>query len=144
MGYSPRLSAVCKAYSPKVAETWLLAQLENLNDFCGVKNKMSIPQMVELAKIILVEGYFLKTSELMLFFYRFKTGKYGVFYGVVDPQQIMAGLGQFIRERIEELGYYERIAINKRIEEQKKRESECISYQEFLEMSNGKEVNERG
>lgn len=37
----------------------------------------------------------------MLFFYRFKQGKYGRFYGVVDPLVIMTALQEFLRERNE-------------------------------------------
>jgi hypothetical protein len=52
-----------------------------------------------LAEVIANEYYFLKASELLLFFYNFKTGKYGRFYGVVDPMRIMEALGEFKDER---------------------------------------------
>ena len=143
MGKAPRLSAVCGAYSQEVAETWLMAQLENMNDFCGVKQKMTIPQMTELAKMLIVEVYYLKVTELMLFFHRFKAGKYGEFFGVVDPQRIMSGLNAFLRERIEEIAQYERLVAQKRIEEEaKQRDERCITHEEYLKIKS-EEENER-
>ena len=144
MGKAPRLSAVCGAYSQEVAETWLMAQLENMNDFCGVKQKMTIPQMTDLAKMLIVEVYYLKVTELMLFFHRFKAGRYGEFFGVVDPQRIMSGLNMFLRERIEEIAQYERIAAQKRIEEgAKQRDERCITHDEYLKIKSEAKNEER-
>jgi len=79
--------------------------------------------------------YYLKVSELMLFFHRFKAGKYGEFYGVVDPQRIMSGLNMFLRERVEEIAQYERIVAQKRIEEEsKQRDERCITHEEYLKI----------
>ena len=145
MGKAPRLSAVCGAYSQKVAEIWLMAQLENMNDFCGVKQKMTILQMRELAQMLIVEVYYLKVSELMLFFHRFKAGRYGEFYGVVDPQRIMSGLNAFLRDRVEEIAQYERIAAQKRIEEEvKQRDERCITHEEYLKIKSEAENEKRG
>lgn len=145
MGKAPRLSVVCGAYSQKVAEIWLMAQLENMNDFCGVKQKMTIPQMRELAQMLIVEVYYLKVSELMLFFHRFKSGKYGEFYGVVDPQKIMSGINAFLRDRMDEIAQFERIAAHKRIEEESKRRDEhCITHEEYLKIKSEAENEKRG
>lgn len=85
---------------------------------------MTIPQMRELAQVLIVYVYYLKVSELMLFFYRFKSGKYGEFYEVVDPQRIMSGLNAFLRDRLDEIAQFERIVAHKRIEEESKRSDE--------------------
>lgn len=144
MGKAPRLSAVCGAYSQKVAEIWLMAQLENMNDFCGVKQKMTILQMRELAQMLIVEVYYLKVSELMLFFHRFKAGRYGEFYGVVDPQRIMSGLNAFLRDRVEEIAQYERIAAQKRIEEEvKQRDERCITHEEYLRIKSEDQTDQK-
>ena len=42
--------------------------------------------------MIRVEYYYLKASELLLFFFKLKTGEYGHLYGVVDPMVIMSAL----------------------------------------------------
>ena len=72
---------------------WILAQLENLNQYAGTKNKMEPGQMKMLAEIIMTEYFYLKASELLLFFYQFKAGKYGELYGSVDPLRISSALG---------------------------------------------------
>lgn len=41
----------------------------------------------------------MKVTELLIFFYRFKTGRYGHFYGSVDPMVVMEALGIFLKER---------------------------------------------
>ena len=102
-GTAPTLSVVRATYTEEVAELWLMAQVENMNDFCGVSRKMTLPQMQELARMMLAEVPYLKTSELLLFFHRFKAGHYGEFFGVVDPQRVLSGLQAFLRDRRSEL-----------------------------------------
>lgn len=120
MGDSPTLTTVKFAYSQEIAETWIMSQIEDLNDFCGVKNKASNTQMEDLSRMIIAECHYLKVSELMLFFYRFKLGHYGEFYGVVDPHKIMCSLNLFLKERFSEINKYE--AYRKNEEMKKKRE----------------------
>lgn len=50
---------------------------------------------------------YLKVSELMLFFYQFKQGRYGQFYGAIDPLKIMCALQDFRRERFDAIFDYE-------------------------------------
>jgi hypothetical protein len=78
---------------------WLVPQLVNLSEFCGAKDKLSVPQLEDLAYIISQQFYYLKISELMLFFFRFKSGQYGRFYGTVDPLIIVSALRDFCKER---------------------------------------------
>lgn len=107
LGIAPTLTTVVNAYGYDVLEVWIMAQLENLNDFCGANVKIEIPQMSNLVKIIFSEYYYLKISELLLFFYRLKAGEYGHFYGSIDPQKITVALLEFKRRRIAEIQYYE-------------------------------------
>jgi hypothetical protein len=65
-------------------------------------------QLLELSSIIKTEYYFLKASELLLFFYKLKAGEYGTFYGSVDPMVIMLALNQFRGFRIRQIEMYER------------------------------------
>lgn len=135
MGTAPTLNIVRAAYSDEVAELWLMAQVENMNDFCGVSRKMSVPQMRELARMLLVDAHYLKTSELMLFFHRFKAGVYGEFFGVVDPQRVMAGLQEFLSDRRAELDRLQREAAGR--ERDRKDEisrARAITYAEYCQM----------
>jgi len=108
LGTAPTLTIVIHAYNREVLISWLMAQMENLNDFIGIDKKMNINQMEELAGIIAVECHFLKVTEIHLFLHRMKAGRYGQFYGVIDPMRIMGGLSAFMEERGNEMSVYYR------------------------------------
>lgn len=135
LGMAPTLTTVSNAYGYDILEVWIMAQLENLNDFCGASVKMEIPQMSDLAKIIFSEYHFLKVSELLLFFYRFKSGEYGHFYGSIDPQKITVALLEFKKQRIADIKYYE----SKKENEEKNRLREewaknCVTREQYEKM----------
>lgn len=44
----------------------------------------------------------------MLFIARFKSGKYGRFYGAIDPMKITSAMLDYIRERRIDIERYER------------------------------------
>lgn len=108
LGTAPTINVICKTYNSEIAISWIMAQLENINDFCGVNNKMQTEQMEEVARIISVDFYYLKVTELLLFFHRLKSGKYGSFYGVIDAIKVMESLSKFSQERITEINSFER------------------------------------
>lgn len=98
-GNYPTLFDVRKAYGDNSGVIWLIPQLFNLSEFCGCKEKLTDKQLEELARIISNEYSYLKISELMMFFYQFKNGRYGRFYGNVDPLVITTALREFISDR---------------------------------------------
>lgn len=98
-GGFPTLVAVNRTYGNGSAKAWLVPQIANLSEFCGCKNKITPNQIKECATIIAQTYFYLKVSELMLFFYEFKAGKYGKFYGNVDPMVITCALREFMRDR---------------------------------------------
>lgn len=98
-GEYPTLARLDKEYGNNSAAFWLVPELNNLSNFCGCKEKLTGAPLKESAVIISQQYYYLKISELMLFFYRFKSGRYGRFYGAVDPLVIMQALREFTRER---------------------------------------------
>ena len=106
-GSYPTLSALKAMCGINMPVMWLLPQLYNLSEYCGCKDKLNERQMEECARIIANEYYYMKISELMLFFYRFKTGRYGRFYGSVDPMIITCALAKFASERIDAIRRYE-------------------------------------
>lgn len=125
----PVLSELQRDYGEGSVKAWLMPQLFNLSEYCGVKEKMDTWKMEDLAGIIVTEFYYLKTNELMLFFYWFKTGKYGKFYGVVDPVLITQALRQFVTERNIELDKAEAEERERKREEDRKG---CVSREEYL------------
>lgn len=98
MGDYPTLTDIDIAYGKGFATEWLLPHIARLSMFAGAKN-IGICQEKELAGIIANEYHFLKITEILLFFYRFRTGRYGRFYGTVDPLAITCALRDFIVER---------------------------------------------
>ena len=97
-GDFPSLSQL-KALGNNTPQIWLIIHLANLSEFCGARDKLNDDQLYDLASIITTEFYYLKITELMLFFHRFKAGKYGRFYGSVDPLIIVEALHKFCKER---------------------------------------------
>ena len=110
---------------------WLMPQLFNLSEYCGCRDKMSKEQLRECASLIASEYYYLKISELMLFFRRFKLGKYGRFYGSVDPMVITTSLIAFIGERYEIYVRHESKMLHAKMEEDAKN---SITYEEYLKL----------
>lgn len=98
-GHAPALSGVKEAYGGGTARSWLFVQISDLMEFSGCKGKLSVKQIEELANIILTEYGYLKLTEMMDFFRKFKAGNYGKFYGTVDPMVITCALVEFKRER---------------------------------------------
>lgn len=99
-GNAPTLITLRCAYHDEAATMWMLPQLYDLGEYCGVKDKLDKEQMKQLARIIVQEFGYLKVSEVMLFLYRLKAGCYGRFYGAMDPMTIMIALRcDFMRER---------------------------------------------
>lgn len=130
-GNSPTLSLLKLAYGSTAAELWLVPQLKSISDYCGLKEKVSEEQLLELATIIATHYHWLKTDELILFFARFKAAKYERFYSYFDPQAILASVEQFLTDKNK--------AIDKREQEIRMREMEedrqnAITYDEYLKM----------
>lgn len=98
-GHAPALSGVKEAYGGGTARSWLFVQISDLMEFSGCKGKLSVKKIEELANIILNEYGYLKLTEMMDFFRKFKAGNYGKFYGTVDPMVITCALVEFKRER---------------------------------------------
>lgn len=107
MGVAPSLSVLSAAFGKDVTETWLEIQIRNLSEFCGVREKISTEQTEELAKVIISQFHYLKVTELMHFFLRFKAGAYGRFYGSVDAMVITDALQTFCEERNSTIEKYE-------------------------------------
>ena len=67
-GDAPTLALLGETYPSDQINTWIIAQLMDLYKFAGVKEKPTFQQVLELSVMIRVEYYYLKASELLLFF----------------------------------------------------------------------------
>lgn len=129
-GTAPMWETVCLGYGEQVALVWNCVQLENINLFAGVKEKMPVSRQRELSRLMLAEYPYLKVTELLLFYHRLKCGRYGRFYGMVDALTITNALVQFMGERLAEINRYK--AIRKKEEIPQKASSGGITYDEYL------------
>lgn len=102
-GKAPTLVDVRNAHGDGTAQAWAMGQLVNLSEYCGVKDKLDNWQLEQLAKVIVSDFGWLKLTELMYFFRLFKAGRFGRFYGSIDPMLITEALQQFLRIRADEL-----------------------------------------
>jgi len=91
------LEVLDMALGENTSAKWLTVAITEINEFCGSKS-MSDEQIKSLARIIVKEHKTVKFSIMQLFFYRFKCGDFGKFYGKVDPMVITCALKDFIEE----------------------------------------------
>ncbi len=133
-GDAPSLALLGETYPDEQVNTWIIAQLMDLYKFAGVKEKPTFQQVLELSVMIRVEYYYLKASELLLFFFKLKSGEYGTFYGVVDPMVIMSALIEFKEFRKRQLERYEREEqLRQREERYEKRDENSVPFPDHLE-----------
>lgn len=132
VGNAPSIASLRSAYPSEQVRVWILAQLENINIYAGTKNKMTPDQMMMLSDIIMTEYFYLKASELLLFFFQFKSGKFGELYGSVDPLRVSSALIEFVAYRRDMIFRIEQ----KQQEEQKRKDEEmrnktAITWEEY-------------
>lgn len=96
---APTLVDAVTVFGRKVAVSWLYAAVVNVSEFCGVRERMTEQQGMEVAELILGEHFYLKMTEFLLFCRRFKAGRYLRFYGSFDPQSFMASIRMFLADR---------------------------------------------
>lgn len=92
LGRYPTLLQLKKVYGQNVVESLIEIQLNDLNKFSNVREKMSIEQLDSTARVIIINYPSMKVTELLLFFVMLKGGKYGKFYGAVDGMAITDAL----------------------------------------------------
>ncbi len=85
------------AIGENTSAKWLTVSITEINVFCGSKS-MTKEQIKSLARLIVKEYKDIKISVMQLFFYKFKCGDFGKFYGKVDPMVITCALKDFIAE----------------------------------------------
>ena len=109
--------------------SWLSAQITYLNSISGATQMTEMQMMMLVSNISQTYGY-LKITELMVFFFQLAGGKYGKFYGAVDPMQIMVDLNEFMKYRSVML---DKIESERRSEERNKmlNNPKCITREQY-------------
>ena len=110
-------------------------QFGSLNDFAEVSTKIAKEQLSELSEIFLSEYYYINAAEICFFIARFKSGKYGRFYGSIDPLKITSAMLDYVSERRKDIERKERERYrNQREKEIEERGDNRISYAEYIEI----------
>jgi hypothetical protein len=101
LGKANTLSQLKAAYGGTSDIQWLIPQIVYFQENMPVDKKMNSEQILALAQVISTEYYYLKTTEIMLFFSRLLGGSYKVqFFNRIDPNTIIEVLSQqFIPQR---------------------------------------------
>lgn len=132
MGDYPTLRDINQAYGNGFAAEWLVQHVTNLTLHTGAKN-LSVGQVRELSQIIATEYQYLKVTEILLFFFRFKAGHYGHFYGNTDPMVVTCALRDFMQERNHLISIYEQEQRELREAEERKA-NPPISWEEYCRL----------
>lgn len=133
MGTAPTLAEVRKDYGVGVVMDWLKIELNDYQNFVGVKedNKMALDSVEELCQMIVNRYYYLKLSEFMLFLNKMKYGDYGEVYGTIDPVRILRSLRSFVDDRNTII---DRVEQRRREEEDERSRKNAVTYEEYLKM----------
>lgn len=137
----PNLADVSIAYGVDGAIEWLKCHLLKVNDFIGVKQKLTNEQLHDLSDQIVCGYPFLNIAEVCCFFGRLRSGKYEDFYGSVDPMRILKSLDAFCRERKMELYQAERAFEAVQVEERERaRAANAVTLEEYRKNRTGMNV----
>ena len=116
-GDSPRLDLLDITYGMFASAVWLVPQIADVSICCGLKEDASEAQIQLVAMAIASRYKYLKTDEVILFFFNFKAGMYERFYSYFDPQVIVGSVKSFCDERDTIITVHERELQQKRNEE---------------------------
>lgn len=131
----PSLGLLSSTYGDETPIEWLKIQFGSLNDFAEVSTKIAKEQLSELSEIFLSEYYYINAAEICFFIARFKSGKYGRFYGSIDPLKITSAMLDYVSERRKDIERKERERYrNQREKEIEERGNNRISYAEYQEL----------
>ena len=130
-GNYPTMRQLRKEMGENAPVMWLTAQLKDLSEYCGCSNKLTPQALHNCANIIATQYGYLMTSELMLFFFHFKAGRYGEFYGAVDPIKITSSLRKFLLERND---YFFRLEQKRKEREKEESMKDAVTYEEYRQM----------
>lgn len=139
MADTPCVANVAMAYGFEVMTRWLATHFIELNEYCGVREKMGVAQIDQMSRILLTRYGYLKPQEFMLFFLKFKGGEFGQLYGVIDPIVIGNAFTKFIGWRA---GVIDKANAERERMERAERDETLkkmrITYEEWLMRKNAK------
>lgn len=135
---APSIQEARRLHGTPIVNAWINALIMNLCEFCGMKVTPYSEQTKSVAGIIMNEFGWLNAKELLVFFYRQKTGRYLTFYHTFDGSILLRSLRVFINERMAAARQLEE---DRRKEELNRRSSKCVSYDEYRRMLEAGELD---
>lgn len=100
----PTLSEIASAYmNTGVAVDWIKVQLEVVNAFTNVQQRLTTEQLIAIGEQIFSLYPDINLLEFTLFCGRLRRGKYEKWYGAVDGQKILISLDTFMEDRRNDL-----------------------------------------
>jgi hypothetical protein len=146
LGASPTLIRLRLAYGQGVAEAWLMGQIQDLYVFESVnyEDKQTVGQIEQTARAILTNYSYLNMAEVMLFFSRFKGGRYGKPYGNLSGREISSAINLFLKEREVEILALENEIKAKKLKERVEYEKKyAISFEEWEKLKEERNKNNK-
>lgn len=131
-GSAPMLRDLCEAYGENLCVAWLSGLIYDLNEYVG--QRQQTPQQSDaLAWMLLDEAKQYKLTELMYFFYRYKVGLQGEFYGGVNSNKVLSDLKKFKEVQGEHLSrIYKQQEEERREIERIEQKKQVMSYETYL------------
>lgn len=103
--------------------------------YACTKDKMDDAVMADLCQQIAAEHGGLTMLEFVLFCSRYRSKRYGDFYGTVSPSHILAALNEFEREKRDDAGRaYEREEQQRREREAEESRKNAITWEEYCRL----------
>lgn len=96
---SPKLITIEYAYGKDAVILTMRTHLIRVSEFVGVRDKIGDWQMKALCSQLYGAFPNITLTEFILFCARLRAGKYGKFYGSVDPQMVIQAFDEFIEGR---------------------------------------------
>ena len=116
----PTLSAYDRLYGEGSAEDWVCTQITVLFAASSSREKGLVDGIRLFSAAFAAEVRQYKLSELMLFFARYKSGKYDNSYASFDAKRIgNAFFKEFLKERVYEIDRAERARVQQEIEQRR-------------------------
>lgn len=130
---TPTICMLEQAYGFEFASrVWVKAQIIEVNDFVGTKNKLDDHQLDTLSDQITLEYGDLNLLEFLCFCSRLRSGRYEKFYGSVDPMQITKSLMDFYEDRRDDINRAWQKAEKERMEAERiENKKNAVSFDDY-------------
>ncbi len=99
--HADSITTLCLAYGQEKVEANFRIQIATLQEYLGVKNKMSETFIDELVAEIVGEFKQLTMADVHVIMRRAKTGEYGEYYERLSIPKVMTWFRKYYEERIE-------------------------------------------